>query len=70
MISLSDRQHAVTLIDEAVENGARRMPAAQILGLSVRTVERWRTEGTGTVRADQRPTAVRPRPKRRLCQRQ
>ena len=66
MISLSDRQHAVTLIDEAVENGARRMPAAQILGLSVRTVERWRTEGTGTVRADQRPTAVRPPPARRL----
>jgi hypothetical protein len=28
MIPLSDRQHAVTLIDEAVENGARRMPAA------------------------------------------
>lgn len=66
MISLSDRQHAVTLIDEAIGNGARRMPAAQILGLSVRTVERWRTEGTGTVRADQRPTAVRPPPARRL----
>ena len=66
MIPLSDRQHAVTLIDEAVENGARRMPAAQILGLSVRTVERWRTDGAGTVRADRRPTAVRPRPKRRL----
>ena len=60
MISLPDRQHIVALIDEAVENGARRMPAAHLLGLNVRTVERWRTEGADVVRADQRPTAIRP----------
>ena len=68
MIPLSDRQHAVTLIDEAVENGARRMSAARMLSLSVRTVERWRAEGAGLVRADRRPTAVRPRPKRCLSE--
>ena len=66
MTVLTDRQHAVALIDEAVENGARRMPAAQILGLSVRTVERWRIEGAGRVRADRRPTALRPPSRRRL----
>ncbi len=60
MISLSDRQHVVSLIDEAVTGGARRMPAAAILGLSVRTVERWRSEGVGVIRTDARPTAVRP----------
>lgn len=30
-------------IDEAVAAGARRAPACQVLGLSVRTVERWRS---------------------------
>lgn len=38
------------LIDEAVAAGARRAPACRILGLSVRTVERWRAGAT----ADQR----------------
>ena len=31
-----------TLIDEAVATGARRAPACRLLGLSVRTLERWR----------------------------
>ncbi len=32
----------VTLIEEAVESGARRARACAVVGLSVRTVERWR----------------------------
>jgi len=32
----------ITLIDAAVAEGARRAPACAMLGLSVRTVERWR----------------------------
>jgi hypothetical protein len=32
----------LTLIETAVEAGARRGPACRLLGLSVRTVERWR----------------------------
>ncbi len=35
MISLPDRERIVALIDEAVENGARRMPAAHLLGLTI-----------------------------------
>lgn len=68
MTSLPDREHIVVLVDEAVANGARRRPAARILGLSVRTVERWRVAGAGLVRADRRPTAVRPRPRRGLSE--
>ena len=32
----------VALIEEAVDSGARRAPACAVVGLSVRTVERWR----------------------------
>ncbi len=35
----------MTLIDEAVENGARREVAARSLGLSGRSLERWRRRG-------------------------
>ncbi len=35
----------VGLIDEAVESGARRNPACDILGLTARTVQRWRRQG-------------------------
>jgi len=35
------------LINEAVEAGARQKPACELLGLSVRTVERWRAQDTG-----------------------
>ena len=33
-----------TLIEDAVTAGARRVPACQLVGLSVRTVERWRAQ--------------------------
>jgi len=35
------------LIDEAVAAGARQEPACEILGLSARTIQRWREEGGG-----------------------
>jgi len=35
------------LVDEAVEAGARQKPACELLGLSVRSVERWRKMDTG-----------------------
>jgi transposase InsO family protein len=34
-------------VDEAVAHGARRAPAARILGLSARTLERWRRDPRG-----------------------
>ncbi len=56
MISLSDRQHAVTLIDEAIGNGARRMPAAQILGLKSADLQHTRGRARAPVRR-RRPTS-------------
>jgi len=40
-----ERERILTLIDEAVENGARREIAARTLGLSGRSLERWRRRG-------------------------
>ena len=36
---------AMELITEAVTNGARRAPACKILGISLRTLQRWEAEG-------------------------
>ena len=64
MISTQDRRHAVELIEEAVAAGARRARACEELGLTLRTVQRWRAGGG--LKADGRPTAARPRPKHAL----
>ena len=32
---------AISLIDEAVTQGARQVPACDVLGISVRTLQRW-----------------------------
>ncbi len=38
----------MTLVDEAVDAGARREMAAQTLGLTVRTLQRWASQGLGS----------------------
>jgi putative transposase len=43
-VSVEDRQTAVKLVNEAVTDGARRAPACQVLGISLRTLQRWETE--------------------------
>ena len=45
---------------EAFEAGARKHPAAEVLGLSLRTLQRWLAEPE--LSADGRPDAVRPTP--------
>ncbi|MDN6180148.1 MAG: hypothetical protein L0I84_03975 [Halomonas subglaciescola] len=57
MISTTDRQDAIQLIDEARAQGARLQPACAELGIGTNTYRRW-------VRGDQnrRPQAVRPVP--------
>ena len=47
-----DRMMAIELITEAVENGARRVPACKILGISLRTLQRWEAEGGGEDRRE------------------
>jgi putative transposase len=60
MISTRDRRQAIALIDEAVAAGARRARACKLLGLSVRTAQRWSRDGE--LSADRRPSAERPTP--------
>jgi putative transposase len=64
MISPSDRALAVELIQEANQNGARLALSCRELNISVRTYERWVSEGG--IKEDQRPLAIRPQPKNKL----
>jgi hypothetical protein len=59
MTSLAQRQTLLSMIDEAVAAGARAVRACQILGLSLRTVQRWRRM---PCRGDQRPDRVQRPP--------
>ncbi len=44
MIHSGDRKTAITLIAEAVTNGARKFKACEVLDINVRTLQRWRLE--------------------------
>jgi len=66
LISTSDREKAVELIDEARAAGARLKPACDILGISSRTYQRWTSDGS--VSEDQRPIIDRPSPKNKLTE--
>lgn len=66
MIGLSDRKNAVILIEQAVKQGARQNAACQVLGLSVRTIQRWKQEDD--VKVDGRTTADRPAPANKLTE--
>ena len=64
MISVPDRRQAVELIDEARVGGARLEPACRVLGITVRTYQRW--TAFGTVQSDRRPESLRPAPRNKL----
>jgi len=64
MISLEDRMLAITLIDEAVTSGAREFKACEVLGISHRTLFRWRSDKSP--RQDQRPLINRKDPSNKL----
>ncbi len=67
MISTPDRRRIITLLNEAVEAGARLIKACDVLNLSMRTIQRWRRTD-GSVREDARPTAKRPAPETKLSE--
>ena len=64
LIPLTDRQKHAQLISKAVESGARQDKACEVIGLSTRTLQRWRTDGV--IGEDKRPTAIRPEPRNKL----
>lgn len=41
MISKNDREKAIELINEALENGARKEKACEIIEINIRTIQRW-----------------------------
>jgi transposase InsO family protein len=53
MTTLEERQQVITLVKEATASGARQDAACAVLGLSVRTLQRW--QDGETVGTDQRP---------------
>lgn len=65
MTSHPQRQQLVQWIEEARVAGARQRRACEEIGISVRTLQRWRDDD-GKVRADGRPTAQRPKPSNAL----
>jgi transposase InsO family protein len=67
MTPAQDRRHIVTLIDAATAAGARLTAACAALGLSPRTLQRWR-DPAGGVREDLRPSADRPTPANKLSE--
>jgi len=46
LITPEDKQSVLTLISEACQAGASKSKAAQLLGLTVRTIQRWKKQGT------------------------
>ena len=65
MISTPDRRRTITMINEAIEAGARLRKACDALNLSMRTIQRWRGRD-GSVREDARPGAKRRTPKTKM----
>ena len=66
MIALDVRIKIVGWINEAVSNGARKSKACHVIGLEIRTFQRW-FDGQ-TIQADLRPTMTRPTPANKLTE--
>ena len=64
LIPLTDRQKHARLISKAVAAGARQDKACEVIGLSTRTLQRWRIDGV--IGEDKRATAIRPEPQNKL----
>jgi len=62
IISIDDRNQAILLIEEAIENGARQIKACEILEISEMTFKRWRDLPIG----DQRLYAKKKEPANKL----
>lgn len=61
MIRLEDRQTIAEAVEEAHTAGARWRPACELVGVDLRTLQRWKASD-GLVHGDRRPEAVREPP--------
>ena len=66
LILLDNRQSYEELINEAIEAGASKYRACKLIGLSIRTLQRW--QAGGEITADKRATANRPAPMNKLTE--
>jgi len=67
MTSTPVRKKVIMLVDEAVKNGAREIKACELIGISQRTLTRWRkNEAIENEGQDKRPICKRPEPKNKL----
>ena len=67
MTSLADRRQLSQDIHVAWQSGARLIPACQIVGIALRTLQRWQADqGQGLWAGDGRPQAPRPTPNHAL----
>jgi putative transposase len=66
MIKVPDRSRAILMIKDTVASGARESLACKEIGISQRTLQRWRSDLTPL--EDQRPLAERPVPKNKLSE--
>lgn len=64
MTNVSDRKLAIALIDEAVQHGARIFRACNVLNITQRTLQRWKSDASPL--EDQRPHAKRQTPHNKL----
>ena len=67
MIRLEDRQVIAQAVEQAHEAGARLRPACELVGVGLRTLQRWKASD-GLVRGDRRPEAAREPPPHALSQ--
>jgi hypothetical protein len=67
MLRLEDRQPIAQGIEQAQGAGARLKAACELVGIDVRTSQRWKA-GDGRVQGDRRPHAERPTPAHALSE--
>lgn len=61
MIGLEDRRYMAQMIEVAQRDGASLKRACQLVGIDVRTLQRWKAQD-GLASGDRRPDALRPTP--------
>lgn len=66
MTTTQQRQQVVDWIEEAIEQGASKTKACQIMGISLRTLQRWKPINSETITEDQRPLIQRSEPANKL----
>lgn len=67
MTPFPERLKIIGLLNEAIAQGARKDQACKVIGISIRTIQRW-YEDNHTIRPDLRPVASKSAPKNKLTE--